>query len=62
MFLVLIAIVVAFVAASFFISAGLIWLIAWAFDLIFTWKAAFGMWLILLLVSGVFKSHVTVEK
>lgn len=51
-----------YVGLSFFISAGIIWLIAWAFDLIFSWKAVIGVWLILVLVSSFFKSDSKTDK
>lgn len=50
------------VGLSFLFNAGIIWLICWAFNLIFSWKAAFGLWLLLLLVSSFFKVDVKVEK
>lgn len=50
------------VGLSFLFSSGIIWLICWAFNLIFSWKAAFGLWLLLLLISGFFKADVKVEK
>jgi len=39
---------------SFSISAGVYWLICWSFDLTFTWKYAFGVWVIWMLVVQVF--------
>lgn len=60
--LIVVLIGLGLVGLSFLFSAGIIWLICWAFSLTFTWKAAFGFWLLLLLVSGVFKANVKVEK
>lgn len=47
-------------AVSFFVTTGIIWCICWAFSLTFTWKIAFGIWLVLILAQSVF--HVTVKK
>lgn len=47
-------------AVSFFVTAGILWLICWAFALTFTWKIAIGIWLVLILARSVFQ--VTVKK
>ena len=49
-------------AIGFGIFSGIVWLICWAFDLTFTWKYAFGVWIIWLMVSGIFKTKVTVKQ
>lgn len=41
-------------AISFLVIAGILWLICWAFSLTFSWKIAFGIWLILLILRWVF--------
>lgn len=43
-------------AGSFLITAGIIYLICWVFALTFSWKLAFGIWLVMLLLSATFKS------
>lgn len=48
--------VVAFVL-SFAITSGVLWLICWAFGLVFSWKIAFGVWLVLLLLSSFLKGN-----
>lgn len=41
-------------AASFGLVAGVFWLICWAFGLtIFSWKIAFGIWLVLEVVIAI---------
>lgn len=51
------------VAISFLATAGIIGLICWAFGMAFIgWKICFGIWLILMLIGGAFKSNVTVKK
>ena len=57
--LLIIAIVL---ALDFFICAGLVWVICWAFGLVFTWKIAIGVWVITLLLSGIFKATVNINK
>lgn len=41
---------------SFLITSGIIWGICWAFALTFSWKMAFGIWLIILLLNAIFDS------
>jgi len=41
-------------AISFGITALIFKGICWAFGLIFSWKVAFGIWLIMMLVKGLF--------
>lgn len=40
---------------SFLFVSGLIWLICWAFSLTFSWKVAFGIWLIWSIILSIFK-------
>lgn len=47
---------------DFIITAGILFLICWCFQIAFTWKLAFGIWLIILLLAGLFKSRVKIEK
>lgn len=47
---------------DFIITAGILFLICWCFQITFTWKLAFGIWLIILLLAGLFKSRVKIEK
>ena len=44
---------------GFGIFSGVVWLVCWSFDLTFTWKYAFGAWLIWMLASGIFRVSVT---
>lgn len=43
------------VGISFLLTSGIFWLICWAFALTFSWKIAFGVWLIILIVSNIFR-------
>ena len=45
---------------SFFITAGLVAIICWAFGFMFTWKLALGVFAIYVLVKGIF--NITVKK
>lgn len=47
---------------SFGFTALLVKGVCWAFGYAFSWKTAFGIWLLILLVGGAFKSNVTVKK
>ena len=50
-------------AVSFFSTAGILWLINWAFGLTFwSWKTSFGIWLAISLLSGMLTAHVKVER
>lgn len=45
---------------SFLFTSGIIYLICWCFDFVFSWPLAFGCWLILILLRSIF--NVTVKK
>ena len=50
-------------AVSFFATAGVLWLINWAFGLSFwNWKICFGIWLALSLLEGMFTTRVKIEQ
>ena len=50
-----VAFVVGTFALSFAIVSAIIYGICWAFKLVFTWRFAFGIWLILLVMQSVFR-------
>ena len=50
-----VAFFVGMMALSFAIVSAIIYGICWAFKLTFAWRYAFGIWLILLLVGGIFE-------
>lgn len=54
--------IVGAVALSFFITAGIIAGICWAFSLAFSWKLAVGVYLVLVLVRGIFQVTVSNSK
>lgn len=54
MAILLILLTLVIYAISFFVTAGIFWAICWAFALTFTWKIAIGVWLVLILVRGIF--------
>lgn len=58
--LIILLALVGYMALDFAISMGLIWLLCWAFNLVWNWKAVIGVWLLLLLISG--KRHTTITK
>lgn len=61
--LLIILIFLVFLAISFFSTAGVLWLINWAFGLTFwSWKTSLGIWLGLSLLEGIFTARVKVEK
>lgn len=51
-----VVIVAALLAISFFGTAGLVWLVCWAFKWTWSWKISMGVWAALILVSGAVKS------
>lgn len=57
-----IAIVIALLLASFGFTALLVKCLCWAFRYAFSWKIAFGIWILLTLIGGALKSNVTVKK
>lgn len=44
-------------ALSFIICSGLFWLICWAFSLTFSWKIAFGFWIILVIIHNIIQNN-----
>lgn len=53
--LALILIIFAIVVLSFFLNAGILWLICWAFHgSWWSWRVCFGIWLLEFVLSGVF--------
>lgn len=57
-----IAIVIALLLASFGFTASLVKCLCWAFGYAFSWKIAFGIWILLTLIGGALKSNATVKK
>lgn len=51
-----IAFVAMMLALSFALTSAIIYDICWAFKLVFTWRFAFGIWLILLIMRSVLRS------
>ena len=51
------ALVVGAFALSFVLTSAIIYGICWAFKLVFTWRFAFGIWLILLILRSVFRGE-----
>lgn len=41
---------------SFFGTAGLVWLVCWAFSLAWSWKLSIGVWAAICLISSAVKS------
>ena len=51
-----VAFVVGMLALSFALVSAIIYGICWAFKIVFTWRFAFGIWLILLIMRSVLRS------
>lgn len=50
-------------AVSFFATAGILWVINWAFNLSFwSWKTCLGIWLALVLLTGGVKAQMKVNE
>lgn len=41
---------------DFVIMSGIYWVVCWAFGFTFTWPIAIAIWLITIVLSGIFKS------
>lgn len=54
--IITVAIIVGVFALSFALTSAIIYGICWAFKLVFTWRFAFGVWLILLVMRSVLRS------
>lgn len=49
-------IVAMILAISYLATAGLVWLVCWAFKWPWSWKISLGVWALIYLVSSVFKT------
>ena len=56
-FIVGVAFFVGMMALSFAIVSAIIYGICWAFKIVFTWRFAFGIWLILLVMRSVLRGE-----
>lgn len=59
--LIAILIIAICLAISFFSTAGLVWVVCWAFGLLWSWKIALGVWAALCLISCAVKTTVSKE-
>ena len=53
---VVVLVIIAAIAISLLFTAGLVYGACWAFGFSFSWKVAFGIWLISILVRSVVKN------
>ena len=53
---VVILVIIAALSVSYLTTSGLVWVICFAFDQVFTWRLSLGVWAITLLISGAVKS------
>lgn len=49
--IILILFIIGILAVSYFGTAGLVWLVCWAFDKVFSFKAATAIWVLWLVIS-----------
>ena len=49
------------IGISFLITAGLVYLISLCFGFVFTWKIAFGVWLIQCLLTSIFNVTIKIK-
>lgn len=50
--------VIAVLAVSFVLTAGLWYLVCWAFGIAWSWKVSVGVWCALALISSAVKSNI----
>lgn len=53
--LMCVLLVILVLVVNWIVSLGLVWLISWCFGWSFSWKVATGVWMVVLLLHGVFK-------
>jgi hypothetical protein len=58
--LMCVLLVILVLVVDWIVSLGLVWLISWCFGWSFSWKVATGVWMVVLLLHGVFK--IKIEK
>lgn len=54
--------ILVYLALSFGFTSLLLYLACWAFGLAFSWKIAFGVWVVMALIRSCFNSSITVNK
>ena len=47
--------IILILSIDFLLSAGLVWIVCWAFGWTFTWPIAIGVYAITILIHGVFR-------
>lgn len=58
--IIIVILFLAIIAASFLATAGVLWLICWAFHWTWCgWRVCFGIWLLLAVLSSVFKANIS---
>ena len=59
----LIALLIFIVAmvVDFLVTSGLVWLVCFAFGLIFSWKVVIGIWAVVILLQAIFGKNVIVK-
>ncbi len=63
MIIIAIIIVICILILSFMLTSAIIYGICWALKLTFTLRLSFGIWLILLLLNGIFNKNIlTIKK
>ena len=56
---IIVVTIVAVLAVDFLVSAGLVWLVCWAFGWSWSWKLCIGIFAVMLLVSFAVKARQT---
>jgi len=60
--LIIALIYLACLGVSFLATTGLVRTVCWAFGIVFSWKIAVGVWVILCVLGGLFKVNVHVDR
>lgn len=55
--LLMIIAIIMLLGLDFLLTAGMLYLVCWCFDWVFSWKIAIGVWLIVLFISAMFKTN-----
>lgn len=47
---------------DFLLTAGIVWLVCFAFGLVFSWKMVLGIWAIIAILHSIFSKNIHVNK
>ena len=59
--LIALLIFVTAIVVDFLVTSGLVWLVCFAFGLIFSWRIVIGIWAVVVLLQAIFGKNVVLK-